>query len=92
MLVGLGRRVVPYGSKVAVHDDGRGRMFEVARTGTAIDGEGHHCISDVPAEWLRRIFGCRGDVPLMSRKPLSPLDVGGSLKRARWQLLLVVCI
>jgi hypothetical protein len=31
--------------------------------------------------------GAVGDVPLMSRKASSPLDVGGSLKRARWQEL-----
>lgn len=90
MLVGLGRRILPYGSKVAVHDDGRRRMFDVAGTSTAVDGEGRHCISGVPAEWLKRIFGCRGDVLLMSRKASSPLDVGGSLKRERWQVLPVV--
>ena len=56
MLVGLGRHVLPYGCKVAVHDDGRRRVFDVARTGTAVDCEGRHRISGVPAEWLERIF------------------------------------
>jgi hypothetical protein len=72
---------------VAVHDDGRGGMFDVAWTATAVDIEGSHGISGVPAEWLERIFGCSRDVPLMSRTSRRDRCMsGGSLKRARWLL------
>jgi hypothetical protein len=78
MLVGLGRRILADGGKVAVHDDGRGGMFDVAWTATAVDIEGSHGISGVPAEWLERIFGCsRRRAVDVTHKPSRPLHVGG---------------
>lgn len=85
MVVRLGQRVVPDGCEVAVHDAGRRGVFDVAGTGTAVDGEGRHRISGRTGRMALKNIRVLRDVPLMSRKASRPLDVGGSLKRARWQ-------